>query len=103
MDTVIIKSSKHGAIKRRSVGKSIKAGLMLATALVLQLASTLANAVALTDIAFSSLPGGKVEIRLSFDGTPPQPKGYAIEKPAENSLGGKVLSTSVAAKTHCGW
>lgn len=33
-------------------------------------------------IEFSSLPGDRTEIRLQFDGTPPEPTGYTIEQPA---------------------
>jgi type IV pilus assembly protein PilQ len=34
------------------------------------------------DIEFSSRPGSKFEVRLEFNGTPPDFKTYAIEKPA---------------------
>ena len=37
---------------------------------------------AVTDISFSSRPGSKFEIRLDFDGPPPELKAYTIEKPA---------------------
>ena len=33
-------------------------------------------------VEFSSLPGDKTEIRLHFDGPPPEPTGYTIEQPA---------------------
>lgn len=33
-------------------------------------------------IEFSSLPGDRTEIRLTFDGVPPEPTGYTIEQPA---------------------
>jgi type IV pilus assembly protein PilQ len=36
----------------------------------------------LNDISFSSLPGGQVELRMAFDGTPPEPTDYIIDKPA---------------------
>ncbi len=45
-----------------------------------------ANGVAIQDISFSSRPGSKFEIRLEFDGPPPTPKTYTIEKPARISL-----------------
>lgn len=38
------------------------------------------NAV-LQDVEFASLPGKKVEVQLSFDSTPPDPKAYMIETP----------------------
>ncbi|WP_101758332.1 type IV pilus secretin PilQ [Oceanicoccus sp. KOV_DT_Chl] len=40
----------------------------------------------LTDVEFSSQPGGRFEVRLDFDGVPPEPKGYNIEKPARIAL-----------------
>ncbi len=42
--------------------------------------------VAVKEISFSSKPGSKFEIRLDFDGPPPQPKSYTIEKPARISM-----------------
>lgn len=44
------------------------------------------SAVALTDLDFAALSGDQVEISLSFDGQPPVPEGYVIEKPARISL-----------------
>jgi len=44
--------------------------------------SPLAWANTLNKIDFSQLPGERFEARLSFDSTPPTPKGYTIEKPA---------------------
>ncbi|WP_444918806.1 type IV pilus secretin PilQ [Microbulbifer sp. JMSA003] len=36
----------------------------------------------LNDIQFSELPGGRVQLRLSFSDLPPEPTGYTIEQPA---------------------
>ncbi|WP_202980284.1 type IV pilus secretin PilQ [Marinobacter fonticola] len=44
--------------------------------------SGLAHAVSLNDVDFTSLPGDGTEVTLTFDGTPPQPTGYTIERPA---------------------
>lgn len=44
------------------------------------------SSVALTDLDFAALSGDQVEISLSFDGKPPTPEGYVIEKPARISL-----------------
>ena len=56
-------------------------------ALVLCVAgNTAAASVAVQDISFNSKPGSKFEIRLEFDGTPPDPKSYTIEKPARIAL-----------------
>ena len=46
------------------------------------LLSSLANAVTLEDVSFSSLPGERLEVTLQFDGAPPEPSGYTIERPA---------------------
>lgn len=50
--------------------------------IALGLLSGLANAVTLEDVSFSSLPGERLEVKLQFDGTPPEPTGYTIERPA---------------------
>ena len=44
--------------------------------------SPLVFASTLKKIDVSQLPGDKFEVRLAFDETPPEPKGYTIEKPA---------------------
>ena len=46
------------------------------------LLSGLANAVTLEDVSFSSLSGDRVEVTLAFDGQPPEPTGYTMERPA---------------------
>ncbi|MEX1237915.1 MAG: hypothetical protein WD994_06575, partial [Pseudomonadales bacterium] len=58
-------------------------GLLL-VALCLPLVSV--AAVKMQNIEFSSLPGDKIEIRMEFDGTPPNPTGYTIEQPARIAL-----------------
>src|SRR5690554_261466 len=49
------------------------AGMLLAPAVI---------AAQLQDIDVASLPGDKIEIKLSFDGQVEQPRGYTIEQPA---------------------
>jgi len=56
--------------------------------------------VAMTGMDFSALPGGKVEIRMDFNGTPPEPKGYTIEKPARIALDLNDVVSQVAQKKH---
>ncbi|MDX1757562.1 MAG: type IV pilus secretin PilQ family protein [Marinobacter sp.] len=51
-------------------------------AVALGLLSGLASAVTLEDVSFSSLPGDRTEVTLKFDGQPPEPSGYTIERPA---------------------
>lgn len=58
-----------------------KIALMFGMA-ALGMASGLAQAASLNDVDFTSLPGDGTEVTLTFDGTPPQPTGYTIERPA---------------------
>lgn len=87
-----------GGDKRRSW---LPARLVLPLAVVFAAsASTAANAVSVTDINFSSLPGGKLEVRMDFDGTPPQPKGYTIEQPARIALDLEGVDSKLKKKKH---
>ncbi len=61
-------------------------------------AGTAFSAVNLTDVKFSSQPGGRFEVRLDFDGTPPKPKGYNIEKPARIALDFAGVSSKLEQK-----
>jgi type IV pilus assembly protein PilQ len=45
-----------------------------------------ALATNLTDMRFTSLPGGSFEAQLMFDAAPPEPQSYTIEKPARIAL-----------------
>jgi type IV pilus assembly protein PilQ len=45
-----------------------------------------ALATTIEAIEFSALPGDRTEIRMRFDGTPPDPTGYTIESPARIAL-----------------
>jgi len=51
-------------------------------------------------IEFSSLPGDRTEIRLTFDGPPPQPKGYTIEQPARIVLDMPGVTSALEDKHH---
>ena len=62
--------------------------------------SAMASAVSMTNIDFSSLPGGKLEVRMDFDGTPPEPQGYTIEKPARIALDLNGVISNIAKKKH---
>ena len=68
----------------------VSIGIRLRVAFGALLASLLASTVqaqpTITDIEFSSRPGSKFEIRLDFDGTPPDMKAYTIEKPARIAI-----------------
>jgi type IV pilus assembly protein PilQ len=64
-----------------------RACTLFSMAFVVMLWSTSAAAVvAIQDISFNSKPGSKFEIRVEFDGPPPQPNSYTIEKPARISM-----------------
>ena len=52
----------------------------------------------LTDVEFSAQPGGRFEVRLDFDGVPPEPKGYNIEKPARIALDLTGVSSKLKQK-----
>lgn len=58
----------------------------IAAALCFLVSTMSAQSADIKDIEFTSRPGSKFEIRLDFDGTPPEPKAYTIEKPARISL-----------------
>lgn len=57
-------------------------------------------AVNIESVEFSSLPGDKTEIRLHFDGTPPDPTGYTIEQPARIVLDMPGVSSNLEEKHH---
>lgn len=59
-----------------------------------------ASAATIEDVEFSSLPGDKTEIRLKFDGTPPAPNGYTIERPARIVLDMPGVDSDLEEKHH---
>ncbi|MEP5763974.1 MAG: type IV pilus secretin PilQ family protein [Halieaceae bacterium] len=59
-----------------------------------------AATVAVQDISFNSRPGSRFEIRLEFDGPPPQPESYTIEKPARIALDMPQTSSSLERKKY---
>ncbi|MFB0968652.1 MAG: type IV pilus secretin PilQ family protein [Pseudomonadales bacterium] len=52
------------------------------------------------DIEFSTLPGDKIEIRMTFDGAPPVPTGYTIEQPARLALDLSAVTSGLESKYH---
>ena len=64
------------------------------------LGAAAASAVTMEGIEFSSLPGDKTEIRMKFDGTPPEPKGYTIESPARIALDLMDTKSGLDTKYH---
>lgn len=57
-----------------------------------------AGAVALQDIDFQSESDGKLQISMTFDGTPPQPSAYNIERPARIAIDLPGVSSELAQK-----
>ena len=64
------------------------------------LVSVCSSAVDLQDISFNSLPGGKFQIKMDFDGVPPEATGYNIERPARIALDLSGVTSSLAKKKH---
>ena len=79
---------------RRASSPGAKAWLIGAISWVL---AGSAIAATMEAIEFSSLPGDRTEIRMKFDGTPPDPKGYTIESPARIAL--DLMDTKSALTT----
>jgi type IV pilus assembly protein PilQ len=84
-------------MKRLAMARSL-AGLMLVVCTLG--ASPLAFAVAIENIEFSSLPGDKTEIRMTFDGPAPEPTGYTIEQPARIVLDMPGVTSTLDEKHH---
>jgi type IV pilus assembly protein PilQ len=59
-----------------------------------------AHAVQINSVDYSTLPGDKVQLRFGFDGIPPEPRGYNIEKPARIALDLDGVSSSLSSKYH---
>jgi len=96
METVTMKSRRLLGMSRKLRGlvAAVLAGVLLPAL------TALAAPVAMTDIGFNALPGGKFEIRMQFDGTPPAPQGYTIDQPARIALDLPGVSSRLAQKKH---
>ncbi len=69
---------------KKNIGKSL---LVAIGGLVGVLLAGAVHATAtITDIEFSARPGSKFEIRMDFDGAPPELKSYTIDKPARIAI-----------------
>ena len=94
MVTVMYRMRKLFRAQRNPQGLS---ALMLA--LGLSLFSEMVTAgVAVQDISFNAKPGSRFEIRLEFDGPPPEPTSYTIEKPARIAMDLPGVSSNLASK-----
>ncbi len=92
------KKQKVAAMERDRTMGMIRA---LATFVVGCLVSLSSHAaVNMENIEFSSLPGDKIEIRMQFDGVPPEPTGYTIEQPARIALDLMNVTSGLSSKYH---
>ncbi|MBP8925226.1 MAG: type IV pilus secretin PilQ [Pseudomonadales bacterium] len=91
-------------MKSRQLFSAVRRKCRLATAgllvLLLPALQAVAAPVSMTDIGFNALPGGKFEIRMQFDGTPPSPQAYTIDKPARIALDLAGVASKLAQKKH---
>jgi type IV pilus assembly protein PilQ len=72
---------------------------VIVCAVTIGLLSSLANAATLQDVSFSSLPGDRLEVTLQFDGPPPEPTGYTIERPARIAVDLKDTISALGARS----
>ncbi len=74
---------------------------MLIVLLAVSVTNTVSAAsVTLQKIDFASLSGDRVEMRLEFDGTPPDPRSFTIDQPARITLDLVDVSSSLESKYH---
>jgi len=93
-------TTRSAPILKSAGNKSWWSMLALVSLVLGSIGSSSAFAVVMEEIEFSSLPGDKTEIRMMFDGTPPQPTGYTIEQPARIALDLKGVSSALETKHH---
>lgn len=73
-------------------------GSVLAVCLVAFAGQSLASAV--QSIDYITLPGNKLQLQVTFDGEPPQTKGYSIEKPARIAIDLLGAQSALKEKYH---
>ena len=56
------------------------------------------DAVTLNSIGFANLPGDSIEVRLEFDGIPPEPTGFTQTDPARISIDLSNVQSSLAER-----
>ncbi len=78
----------------------LKAVQIFAAVILTALTSAQSFASNLVDIKFTALPGDVTQMELIFDGQPPTPGGYTIEKPARISLDLPGASSQLESKYH---
>ena len=98
MDTAYITRKMNKGNRMHNKTGLNRLAAVLITSIALLFSSVSLGAVNLNDVEFSSQPGGRFEIRMDFDGTPPEPKGYNIEKPARIALDFAGVSSQLSQK-----
>ncbi|MDT3310911.1 type IV pilus secretin PilQ family protein [Pseudomonas sp. rhizo66] len=71
----------------------------LGFSLWIALMSPMVLAANLKTLDVAALPGDRIELKLSFDGPPPQPKGYTTESPARIALDLPGVASQLASKS----
>ncbi|MBB6155797.1 type IV pilus assembly protein PilQ [Pseudomonas sp. JAI115] len=71
----------------------------LGFSLWIALLSPMVQAVSLKTLDVAALPGDRIELKLSFDSPPPQPKGYTTESPARIALDLPGVASQLTNKT----
>lgn len=71
----------------------------LGFSLWIALLSPMVQAASLKTLDVAALPGDRIELKLSFDSPPPQPKGYTTESPARIALDLPGVASQLTKKT----
>ena len=85
---------------RITKGSPAKAVLGLLVMILTLVSFGSATAATLKDMSYATLPGNRLEVKLQFDGAPPEVKGYSIEKPARIALDLMGATSGLASKYH---
>ena len=80
--------------------KLLKALKVSVVGVCVLLFGSMAWATNLTNVEFTSKEGGRFQVRLDFDETPPEPSAYQIEKPARIALDFSGVSSQLKQKKH---
>lgn len=86
---------QHGLGSRLAMFKKLT---VCVGALALGMVSSLASAVTLEDVSFTSRSGDRTEVTLRFDEQPPEPSGYTIERPARIAVDLRNTSSALDSR-----
>ena len=71
---------------------------VLGISLWIALLSPMVHAASLKTLDVAALPGDRVELKLTFDGPPPTPRGYTTDQPARIALDLPGVTNQLASK-----